>query len=140
MKKIEPTKKTIPSAPEPTSCSKPGNGPTRKHVDPIANRAPIHHEARRGAHQTPVRPGRDSFDACLRWTRDDQDAEVPSGRSHVTCVAKGPTRRRPVSRQPGGVSGYELSVGEGGPRGRVVNGRGLALQARKLALQVLDQQ
>jgi hypothetical protein len=31
-------------------------------------------------------------------------------------------------------------VGEGSSRGRVVDGRGLALQARKLALQVLDQQ
>src|SRR5512132_1957655 len=130
VKKIEPTKKTIPSAPEPTSCSKPGNGPTNKHVEPTANRTPIHHDARRGAHQTPVRPGRESLDACLRCVRDDQSAVVPSGRSQVTCVANGPTCRRSVSRQPGGVSGYELSVGEGSSRGRVVNGRGLALQAR----------
>jgi hypothetical protein len=66
VKKIEPTKKTIPSAPDPTSCSNPGNGPMKKQVEPIANRMPIHHDARRGAHQTPSRPGRDSFDACLR--------------------------------------------------------------------------
>jgi hypothetical protein len=38
----------------------------KKQVEPIANRMPIHHDARRGAHQTPSRPGRDSFDACLR--------------------------------------------------------------------------
>jgi hypothetical protein len=73
----------------------------------------------------------------LRWTRDDHDAAVPSGRTQVMCVAKGPILRRPVSRQPGGVSGYVLSVGEGSSRGRVVNGRGLALQPRQLPLQVL---
>ena len=139
VKKIEPTKKTIPSAPEPTSCSKPGNGPTRKHVEPIANRTPIHHDARRGAHQTPVRPGLDSLDACLRCAREDHDAVVPSGRSQVTCVANGPTLRRSVSRQPGGVSGYELSVGERSSRGRVVNRRGLTLEVRKLSLQVLEE-
>jgi len=140
VKKIEPTKKTIPSSPEPTSCSNPGNGPTKKHVEPIANSTPILHDARRGAHQTPLRSGRESFDACLRWTREDHELVPPSGRSQVTCVAKGPIVRRPVSRQPGGVSGYELSVGEGSSRGRVMDGCGLALQARELALQVLDEQ
>src|SRR4030095_16783813 len=73
VKKIEPTKKTIPSAPEPTSCSKPGRGPTKKHAAPIANRTPIHHDARRGAHQTLSCSGRESFDACLRWTREDHE-------------------------------------------------------------------
>ena len=112
----------------------------KKHVEPIANRTPIHHDARRGAHQTPSRSGRESFDACLRWTREDQELLPPSGRSQVTCVANGPTVRRSVSRQPGGVSGYELSVGEGSSRGRVVDGCGLALEVRKLSLQVLEEQ
>ncbi len=68
MKKIDPTKNTAPSAPEPTSCSKPGNGATRKQVDPIANRIPIHHEARRGAHQTPSPlANRESREWCFRW-------------------------------------------------------------------------
>jgi hypothetical protein len=105
VKKIEPTKKTIPSAPEPTSCSKPGKGPMRKHAEPIANRTPIHHDARRGAHQTPVCSGRESFDECLRWTRDDHDTGTPSGRRQMTWVANGPTFRQLVTRQPGGVSG-----------------------------------
>ena len=43
MKKTEPTKNTVPSAAEPTSCTNPGNGPTKKQSDPIANRIPIHH-------------------------------------------------------------------------------------------------
>src|SRR4051794_34852321 len=41
VKKIEPTKNTMPSAVDPTSCRKPGKGPTRKHSEPIANSAPI---------------------------------------------------------------------------------------------------
>jgi len=53
VKKIEPTKKTTPSAAEPTHSTKPGKGATRKQVEPIANRTAIHHEARLGAHQTP---------------------------------------------------------------------------------------
>src|SRR5262245_63236726 len=53
VKKIDPTKKTAPSAAEPTSSTKPGIGPTRKQAEPIANSTPIHHEALRGAHQTP---------------------------------------------------------------------------------------
>src|SRR5262245_51469343 len=105
VKKIDPTKNVIPSAPEPTSCSKPGNGPTKKHVDPIANRTPIHHEARRGAHQTFACSGRESFDACFRCLREDHDAIVPSGRRQVTWVANGPTDRRLTTRQPCGVSG-----------------------------------
>src|SRR3954464_7358902 len=48
VKKSEPTKKTRPSIPEPTSCTSPGKGPTRKHVEPIAKRTPIHHVARCG--------------------------------------------------------------------------------------------
>ncbi len=55
VKKIDPTKKTAASAAEPTHSTKPGNGATRKQVEPIANRTPIHHDARRGAHQTPLR-------------------------------------------------------------------------------------
>ena len=72
--------------------------PTKKQVEPIANRTPIHHDARRGAHQTPLRSGRESIDACLRWTREDHELVLPSGRSQVTCVANGPTVRRSVSR------------------------------------------
>jgi hypothetical protein len=52
VKKIEPTKKTAPSAVEPTKSANPGKGPTRKQTEPIENKTPIHHEARRGAHQT----------------------------------------------------------------------------------------
>jgi hypothetical protein len=52
MKKIEPTRKTIPSTLDPTSSTNPGNGPTRKHGDPIAKRKPIHQVARRDAHYT----------------------------------------------------------------------------------------
>src|SRR5580765_7060964 len=51
VKKIEPTKKTRPSTVDPTSSTKPGMGPTRKQVEPIAKRTPIHHDARRGPHQ-----------------------------------------------------------------------------------------
>src|SRR5262249_44654238 len=51
VKKIEPTKNTSPSTREPTSSTKPGNGPTRKHVEPIAKRTPTHHDACRGRHQ-----------------------------------------------------------------------------------------
>src|SRR6187200_1686551 len=32
--RMEPTKNVTPSAAAPTSCTYPGNGPTRKHVDP----------------------------------------------------------------------------------------------------------
>lgn len=54
VKKIEPTKNTIPSTWEPTTSTNPGNGPMKKQVDPNANRTPIHHETRHGAHQTPA--------------------------------------------------------------------------------------
>ena len=105
VKKIEPTKKTSPSAPEPTSSTNPGNGPRKKQVDPMANRTPIHHDARRGAHQTPSPSGRDSFEACLRWARDDQVAVRPSALLQVTCVRNGPTERRAATVQPAGASG-----------------------------------
>jgi hypothetical protein len=52
VKKIDPTKNTIPSTVDPTSSTNPGNGPTKKHVEPTAKRAPIHQDARRGAHHT----------------------------------------------------------------------------------------
>src|SRR5690348_3674230 len=42
VKKIEPTKKVTPTAVAPTNCAYPGNGPTRKHADPIANSRAIH--------------------------------------------------------------------------------------------------
>src|SRR3954447_3506558 len=54
VKKIEPTKKTTPSTDDPTSSTNPGNGATRKHAEPIANRTPVHHPIRCGAHQTPA--------------------------------------------------------------------------------------
>ena len=54
VKKIDPTKNTMPSTPEPTSCTKPGNGPIRKQADPKAKSTPIHHDTRLGAHQTPA--------------------------------------------------------------------------------------
>ena len=41
MKKIEPAKKTTPSAPGPTNWTNPGNGPMKKHRDPTANPAAI---------------------------------------------------------------------------------------------------
>ena len=53
VKKIEPTKKIAASTPDPKSWTTPGNGATRKQVAPIAKRTPIHHDALRGAHQTP---------------------------------------------------------------------------------------
>jgi hypothetical protein len=52
VKKIEPTKNTNPSAAAPTSWTNPGNGATKKQVAPIAKSTPIHHDIRRGAHQT----------------------------------------------------------------------------------------
>jgi len=39
--RIEPTKNVSPSAASPTSCAYPGNGPTRKHVDPRAKHKAI---------------------------------------------------------------------------------------------------
>jgi hypothetical protein len=56
VKKIEPTKNTSPSTTAPTSSTNPGNGPTKKHVEPTAKRTPIHHVSRRGAHQTLAAP------------------------------------------------------------------------------------
>src|SRR4051794_39240463 len=53
VKKSEPTKKTRASISDPTSSTSPGKGPTRKHVEPIAKRTPIHHLARFGAHELP---------------------------------------------------------------------------------------
>jgi hypothetical protein len=41
VKKIEPAKKTAASVPSPTSWTKPGNGPTKKHTEPIAKPAAI---------------------------------------------------------------------------------------------------
>ena len=35
----------IASAESPTSCAYPGNGPTRKHVEPSANESAIHRRA-----------------------------------------------------------------------------------------------
>jgi hypothetical protein len=82
VKKTDPTKKTSASVPDPTSSTKPGNGPIRKQSDPIAKRTPIHHAARRGAHQAPSSSGagRETLEACLRWVRDDQWVTPPSGR------------------------------------------------------------
>jgi hypothetical protein len=40
--RIEPTKNVIASAESPTSWTYPGNGPTRKHVEPSANESAIH--------------------------------------------------------------------------------------------------
>jgi hypothetical protein len=45
VKKTEPAKKTAASTSEPTSSTKPGNGPTRKHAEPIAKSTPIQHVA-----------------------------------------------------------------------------------------------
>src|SRR4051812_36865226 len=42
VKNSEPTKKTAASATAPTRCTKPGNGPTTKQAEPIANSSPIH--------------------------------------------------------------------------------------------------
>jgi hypothetical protein len=53
VKKMDPTKKTIPSTADPTACSKPGNGPMKKQTEPMANRTPIHQVSLLGAHQTP---------------------------------------------------------------------------------------
>jgi len=81
VKKIEPAKNTAPSTADPTSSTNPGSAATRKHVEPIAKRTPIHHDARRGAHQTPECRGvRESSDACLRWKRDDHSTIASSGR------------------------------------------------------------
>ena len=107
VKKIEPTKKTPASAADPISSTSPGNGPTRKQVEPIAKSTPIHQETRPGAHHTPCRGcARERSDARLRWRRDDQSASAPSGRRNTTCVVKGPTALRLTSVQPSGVEGY----------------------------------
>src|SRR6185312_8259823 len=45
VKKSEPAKKTAASTSEPTSSTKPGNGPTRKQAEPMANSTPIHRVA-----------------------------------------------------------------------------------------------
>jgi len=41
VKRIEPTKKVTPSAASPTRFAYPGNGPTKKHVDPSAKHRAI---------------------------------------------------------------------------------------------------
>jgi hypothetical protein len=41
VKNTEPAKKTTPSAPAPTSCTNPGNGPMKKQADPTANATAI---------------------------------------------------------------------------------------------------
>ena len=106
VKKIEPTKKTRPSIREPTSSTKPGNGPTRKHVEPIPKSTPIHHEARRGAHQTPgCSLARERRDACLRWKRDDHSTSSPSGFLKLMCVVNGPTERVASRSQSSGALG-----------------------------------
>ena len=56
VKKIEPTKNTSASATAPTSSTKPGNGPTKKHVEPTAKSTPIHHVSRRGAQRALAAP------------------------------------------------------------------------------------
>jgi hypothetical protein len=113
VKKTEPTKNTIPSTPDPTSSTNPGNGAIRKQVDPRTNRTPIHHDARSGAHQTRSCPGaaRESRDACLRCARDDHVVVPPSGRRKVRWVVNGPTARRSTGVHPFGASGYELMPG-----------------------------
>ena len=68
VKNSEPAKNTAASAPAPTRCTKPGNGPTTKHAEPTANSTPIHQDARRGAHQAEP-PGRESSEAALRCAR-----------------------------------------------------------------------
>ncbi len=109
VKKIEPTKKTTPSTAEPTHSTNPGNGATRKHVAPIANRTAIHHEARRGAHQTPP-DRRDSLERPFRCRLEDHSASRPSANRHVTCVVNGPTDLRSATSHPGGVAGYERAA------------------------------
>src|SRR3954453_3249743 len=42
VKNSEPAKNTAASATAPTRCTKPGNGPTTKQAEPIANSSPIH--------------------------------------------------------------------------------------------------
>jgi hypothetical protein len=113
VKKTEPTKNTIPSTPDPTSSTNPGNGAIRKQLDPTAKRTPIHHDTRSGAHQTRSCPAatRESRDACLRCVRDDHSEVLPSGRRKVRWVVNGPTARRATGVHPSGASGYELIPG-----------------------------
>ena len=101
MKKIEPTKNTVPSVAEPTSCAKPGIGPSTKQTEPIANRTPIHHEALRPT----GRPLLESREACLRWKRESQIAVAPSPVLYSTLVVNGPTAVRSVTDHPSGVRG-----------------------------------
>ena len=112
VKKSEPTKKTTPSADDPTRSMKPGNGPTKKQAEPIANRTPIHHEASRGAHRREARlaPARESVEACLRWKRDSQTTTSPSGFRYSTRVVNGPASRRDRTVQPSGVRGYRSAI------------------------------
>ena len=106
VKKTEPTKNTVPSAAEPTSWMNPGNGPTMKQTEPIANRTPIHQEARCGAHHfDPRSSARESNEACLRWKREDQTRRSPAASRYSTRVVNGPAARRSTTVQPSGVRG-----------------------------------
>ena len=100
VKNSEPAKNTAASAPAPTSCTKPGNGPIAKQAEPMMNSTAIHHDKRPGAHQ----PGCGARQR-LRCAREPHSVRLPSSRRNVTWVVNGPMCRRPTAVQPGGVSG-----------------------------------
>jgi hypothetical protein len=55
VKKIEPTKKVMPIPGRDTDAHCDAIEATRKHTEPTAKSAPIHHAIRSGRHQTPAR-------------------------------------------------------------------------------------
>ena len=78
MKKIEPAKKTTPSAPGPTSCTNPGNGPMKKHADPMAKPTAIQRSQAVLA-KRPVRDGQRMADQD--GTRIHREASCGYGRA-----------------------------------------------------------
>src|SRR3954451_11946853 len=54
VKKIEPTKKVIPTTDAATSEAYPGTDPSAKQKDPIMKRTPVHHGGLPGRHPTRV--------------------------------------------------------------------------------------
>ena len=105
VKKIEPTKNTIPSAAEPTSSTKPGNGADEEAASRRSRRARRSTTTRGAAPTTRPRHVRAGTRACDASGRL-HSRSLPSGSRNVTCVVNGPADRRATASQPSGVSGY----------------------------------
>src|SRR4051812_24397364 len=95
VKNSDPAKNTAASATAPTSCTKPGNGPTTKQAEPIANSRPIHLVSDTGGLSHVRRDG-------LSPRSDDDRA--PAGaehRRHELCCDTSPPRPLPGDRPRG---------------------------------------